>query len=350
MAVLSTIVGHRRLLALLSRAIAHGTLPPSLLLAGPAGVGKRRTATAIAQTLNCLSPVISAPLFDMDDGGESLPIERDACGTCASCRRIERGVHPDVIALMPGDTGTIRIAQVREAIDQAGYRPFEGRRRVIVVDDAAAMVHEAQSALLKTLEEPPPASIFLLVSSMPDSLLPTVRSRCPRLRFGTLSAGEVAAALIRDHGYSEAEAFAAAADADGSIGLALAARSTDVAEAREAAQHLLEQAARGSDPARRLDVARELTSGKGTPAAERDRLAACLRAAASLLRDLGLLAEGADERALANADARAQLASLSKAYDSRRSSKAYAAVDEALLALERNASPKIVANWLVLHL
>jgi DNA polymerase-3 subunit delta' len=348
--VLSTIVGHRRLLALLSRAIAHGTLPPSLLLAGPAGVGKRRTATAIAQTLNCLSPVVSAPLFEMDGDDEALPIERDACGTCASCRRIERGVHPDVIVLEPGDTGAIKIAQVREAIDQSGYRPFEGRRRVIIIDDAAAMVHEAQSALLKTLEEPPSASIFLLVSAMPDSLLPTVRSRCPRLRFGALPAGEVAAALMRDHGYSEAEAFAAAADADGSIGLALAARSADVAEARESAQRLLEEAARLGDPSRRLDVARELTSGKGTPAAERDRLAACLRAAASLLRDLGLIAEGADERVLANADVRAHLAALSQVYDSKRSSKAYAAVDEALLALERNASPKIVANWLVLQL
>ena len=119
-----TIVGHRRLVSLLSRACARDTLPPSLLLAGPAGVGKRRTAGAIAAALNCLQP-LSTP-----------ELERDACGECTACRRIGRGVHPDVIALEPGDTGSIRIEQIRDVIDRAGFRPFEGRRRVVIVDRA----------------------------------------------------------------------------------------------------------------------------------------------------------------------------------------------------------------------
>src|SRR6185436_2420412 len=113
-------------------------------------------------------------------------------------------------------------------IDRAGYRPFEGRRRVVIVDEADAMVAQAQNALLKTLEEPPSASIFLLVSSMPDALLPTVRSRCPKLRFGTLSPTEVAQVLVRDHGYAEADARAAAVDAAGSVGRALSAESADL--------------------------------------------------------------------------------------------------------------------------
>src|SRR5687768_17756858 len=62
-------------------------------------------------------------------------IERDACGKCASCKRIARGVHPDVIIVEPGDTGTIKIEQVRDIVDRAGYRPFEGRRRVVVIED-----------------------------------------------------------------------------------------------------------------------------------------------------------------------------------------------------------------------
>src|SRR5204863_1502376 len=102
----------------------------------------------------------------------------DACGECASCRRIARGVHQDVLTIEPGDTGTIKIEQVRDVIDRAGYRPFEGRRRVVIVDEADAMVAPAQNALLKTLEEPPSASVFILISSTPDALLPTVRSRC----------------------------------------------------------------------------------------------------------------------------------------------------------------------------
>jgi DNA polymerase-3 subunit delta' len=208
----------------------------------------------------------------------------------------------------------------------------------------------AQSAMLKTLEEPPSASIFILVSSMPDALLPTVLSRCPRLRFGPLSPGEVAEALMRDHEYSEPEARAAAADADGSIGRALEHESADLTDARQAAQRLLEQTARLHDPARRIDVAKDLTGKKGTPAAERAQLASCLRALSSLLRDLGILAIRADPAALANADLQAELGRLSASYDSERSLRAFTAVDKALGALERNASPKIVADWLVLQL
>lgn len=334
------IVGHRRLVTLLSRAIAQGTLPPSLLFAGQRGVGKRRTAVAVAEAINCEMPV----------EGPALP--RDACGACASCRRIGRGVHPDVLTLEPGELGSIKIEKVRDVVVRAGYRPFEGRRRVVMIDDADAMTPDAQDALLKTLEEPPPSSVLILISAMPDALLPTVLSRCQRLRFGELSAAEVAEALMRDHEYEEADARAAAVDADGSIGRALSALSTDVTEARDMAHRLLEQAVRQADPGRRIDLAREVTPSTGgkTSGAERERLAACLRALASLLRDIGLAGAQGDAAVLANADLTPQLRALARSYDSDRTVRAYASVDEALVALERNVSPKIVADWLVLQL
>ena len=333
-----TIVGHRRLLSLLARAIARDSLPPVMLMAGPAGVGKRSTAVAVAQAINCLQPCSSSEF------------ERDACGNCASCRRIARGVHPDVILVEPGETGSIRIEQMRDVIDRSQYRPFEGRRRAVIVDEADAAGAEAQGALLKTLEEPPSASVFILVSSMPDALLATVRSRCPRLRFGVLTPAEIAQVLIRDHEYSEADARAAAADADGSIGRAIEAQSADLVEARESARRLLQETARSSDAARRISLARDLTGGKGTPAEERNQLAVCLRSLESLLRDIAIIATRADRRSLANADLEAQLERLAAAFDAERSLRAYAAVDRALGALERNASPKIVADWLLLQL
>lgn len=336
------VVGHRRLVTLLSRVIAQGTLPPSLLFAGHRGVGKRRAAVAVAETINCQTPV----------EGPALP--RDACGECASCRRIVRGVHPDVLIVEPGELGSIKIEQVRDVVDRAGYRPFEGRRRVVVIDEADAMMDAAQNALLKTLEEPPQASIFILVSAMPDALLPTVLSRCQRLRFGELSAAEVAEALMRDHEYEEADARAAAVDADGSIGRALSALATDVTEAREMAHRVLEQVARQNDAGRRIDIARTVTPSGGSrpPGVERDQLAACLRAMASLLRDIGLIDVQGGAAVLANADLAPQLRSLASAYDHDRTIRAYAAVDEALVALlpPRNASAKIVADWLVLQL
>jgi DNA polymerase-3 subunit delta' len=345
------IVGHKRLISLLSRAIARQTLPPSLLFAGPAGVGKRRIALAVAEAVNCLKPQTGSGLISDRGEGEMSPDPIDACGECASCKRIARGVHLDVIVIEPGDTGSIKIEQVRDAIDRADYRPFEGKRRVVVIDHADALVPQAQNALLKTLEEPPSASIFILVSSMPDALLPTVLSRCPRLRFGPLSAADVAGALVANHGYSDGDARAAASDADGSIGRALEMNSADLADAREDAGRLLDQAARVSDLSRRLDAVRDLTASKGGgPGAERDQLAACLRALASLLRDTSILALGGDRRMLGNADLEQPLTALARTFDARRSMAAYAAVDEALAALERNASPKVVADWLVLQL
>ena len=332
------VAGHQRMLALLSRAIARETLPPSVLFAGPHGIGKRRTAVAVAETLNCLDPR-RAGAFDID-----------ACGECASCRRIARGVHPDVIVLEPEDTGAIKIDQVRDVIDRANYRPFEGRRRAVIVDEADALMPAAQNALLKTLEEPPSASVFILVSSMPDVLLPTVRSRCRPLRFGEVAPAEVAGVLMRDHAYSEAEARAAAADAAGSIGRALAARSVDRTEARAVAQRLLHHAARVTDPTRRLSAAPDLTGKASDAATQRNHLAVCLRALASLLRDLGILSTRADARSLANPDLQADLGRVTDAFDSQRSMRAFNAIDGALAALERNASPKVVADWLVLQL
>jgi DNA polymerase-3 subunit delta' len=327
------IVGHRRLLSLLTRAISRGTLPPSLLLAGPRGIGKRLTATAIATTLNCLRP------------RPTNAFETDACGECPSCRRIARGVHPDVVVLEPEESGAIKIDQVRGVIDRANYRPFEGRRRAVIVDEADALVPQAQNALLKTLEEPPSASVFLLVSSMSDALLPTVRSRCRPLRMGELTSVEIAEVLIRDHQYSESDARVAAAEAGGSVGRALEARGVDIGEAREAAQRLLYQMSRVSDPARRLDAARDLVGKASGGSRERDHLAVRLRVLASLLRDLGLLAANAEATSLANTDLRTDLSRLRDVFDGDRTTRAFGAVDRARVALGRIAGADGVAGW-----
>src|SRR5204862_76981 len=163
---------------------------------------------ATAQALNCLAPIIGS-----DD------LEIDACGRCPACTRIARGVHPDVLVLEPGDTGSIKIEQVRDIVDRAAYRPFEGRRRVVII-------HEAD-ALLKALEEPPPSSVFFLLTSRPDTLLPTVQSRCPRLRFRPLDAHDIAAVLVARGTHTAAEAHAVAVSAGCSVGRALDASADE---------------------------------------------------------------------------------------------------------------------------
>jgi DNA polymerase-3 subunit delta' len=315
------IVGHRRLLGLLARAIERGSLPPSLLFAGPEGVGKRRAAIATAQALNCLNPVGAGSRAGQPVAPETAPVAFDACGECAACRRIARGMHPDVVLLEPGDTGTIKIEPVREAISQTAYRPFEGRRRVVIVDQADALGTDSQDALLKSLEEPPSSSVFILVSARADSLRPTVRSRCCRLRFSHVPGRETMTGEFR--------------------------------EARAVALQLLREAGGSADPARRLRSARELSGHqeeKRALAAVREELGMQLRALSSLVRDLGILATRADERALANGDLRGDLESLVRSYESERTLRAFTAVDRAMAALERNASAKVVADWLALQL
>jgi DNA polymerase-3 subunit delta' len=331
------VIGHRRLVDLVARSIERATLPPSLILAGPDGVGKRLVALSAAQALNCSA---------LADANQAVP---DACGTCASCKRIARGVHPDVLIVEPGDSGAIKIEQVRDVVDRAAYRPFEGRRRVVIIDHADALVVQAQNALLKTLEEPPPASVFILITSRPDALLPTVLSRCPRLRFRPLAEADVAAALIKQ-GRTEAEARATAAMADGSIGQALAASGTDLVAARNAALRTLAYAAGNPDARRRIDGAKELLAKTGAGATEREQLAVNLRAMASLLRDAELLVTRADSRALANPDVQPALERLMASFGGERGVRAFTTVDQALVALDRNAGVKLVADWLLVNL
>jgi DNA polymerase-3 subunit delta' len=330
------IIGHEHVLSLVSRAAIGGTLPPSLIFAGPSGVGKQMAAMALAQLVNCAAPV------------ESARSEWDACGECAASRRIARRVHADVLFLEPGETGSIRIEQIREAIERSAYRPFEGRRRVVIINDADAIVTEAQNALLKTLEEPTASSTFILVTSRPDTLLITVRSRCQRLRFGRLAPAQVANILMEKHNFTEADAHAAASLSDGSIGRALEERTVSFVEARQAALRLLQTAAATSAPAARMHGALSLP-GAGRGKADREALGVSLGALSSILRDLGVLSSNADVQALANADLKKPLEALRRSYDGDRVLSAFACVDRALDALQRNASPKIVADWLALQ-
>jgi DNA polymerase III delta' subunit len=306
----SDLARHRRIVDLLSRSISRDTLPPSLIFAGPTGAGKRATALALAQALNCLS---QSAVSSQQSSGD-LPI--DACGTCAACLRIARGVHPDVLVVEPGDNGSIKIDQVRDIIDRSAYRPFEGRRRVVIVDEADALVPPAQNALLKTLEEPPASSVFILVTSRPDMLLPTVRSRCIRLWF----AGGAAQELEPD--------------------------------ARQVAERVLVHVASGPEPAaRRIERAKDLLTNTGSGgASDREQLSSHLRAMASLLRDVEIVATQADARLVANSDAGSMLERLAPTFRGDRGVNAFHAIDRALAALDGNAGVKVVADWLVLQL
>lgn len=334
------VAGHKPILKLLASAVARDSVPQSLLFSGPEGVGKFTTAVALAQAVNCRKR-----------GGDG-----DACGACPSCNRIARQAFndeelpSDVEIVRPGDTGSIKIDQIRDALEHVTFRPFEGRKRVIIVDQIEAADGPPQDALLKRLEEPTSGSMFILTTSQPDALLPTVRSRCYQLRFAPLADADLVRVLVDEHQIAEREARALAAVCDGSIGRALAQSSGELADARDVAWQLLATAAQTQNPAQRLAVARTAAAAPSSRIKDRDALAARLEAAAAFIRDMQVLAPGGDRALLTNADMADDLARLARVYTHERGLAAFAAVDRALNALGRQANTKIVADWVALNL
>jgi DNA polymerase-3 subunit delta' len=153
--------------ARLQRQRDGGQLPHALLLAGPAGVGKRRFATALGAGLLCQAP---------RDGV--------ACGQCRTCGLLTAGTHPDWFWLAPEEKGkAIKIDMVRDLVGAMAQTAQQGGRKLVVLEPAEAMNRNAANALLKTLEEPSGDTTLLLISDSPARLLPTIRSRCQRLEF-----------------------------------------------------------------------------------------------------------------------------------------------------------------------
>jgi hypothetical protein len=181
-------------------------------------------------------------------------------------------------------------------------------------------------------------------------LLPTVRSRCSQIRFGRLNSGDVATVLERDHSYPRREALAVAAASDGSVARALNAKAEEFADARGDAEALLRSTRSRSDARTRVERAKGLIKGGSASAAvEREHLGLRLQALASIARDLGVIASGANRNLLANLDLQDELDSLSSFFSDERAIGLFAAVDRAQSALDRNVSPKVVADWLALQ-
>ncbi len=327
----SSVLGHRAVLDLLRETVRRGRVPQSLLFAGPDGVGKRTVALALAQAVNCPHRA---------DG--------DACGRCSTCDRIARGRHSDVTLVDPGGEASIKIRTLRERmLDVLGYRPFEAERRVYIIDQADALTDEAQDALLKTLEEPPPAAVLILVTAYADTLRPTVLSRCRRLRFGPLDEADVARVLVEHCQVDRARAGALAAASGGSVAQALAEKAGDLADDRQAALELLVAAARGRGAVvGRLQAATALVQ-HGSDRRDREALGMRFSLVSSLLRDLGVLASGA-ATPLANADLESDLRGLAASFDLARITASFGTLSEAQHSLDRNASPKIVADWVAM--
>lgn len=200
------ITGHDFQKNILLRAARDNMASHSYLFAGPDGVGKKLMAVGFAKLLNCIDPANA----------------RDKGCECHSCRKIERGIHPDVVLVEFTGVRNIKVDQVRDEIEEKLYlRPFEGRFKIVIVDEAERMNHSAQNAFLKTLEEPPRDSVIILLTSRPETLLATLRSRCQTVVFNPLPEGVVAGLLADRAGMLSEDAVLYSRISGGSIGRAL---------------------------------------------------------------------------------------------------------------------------------
>jgi DNA polymerase-3 subunit delta' len=193
---LSDVIGQEKAVAMLSGILRRQRVASSYLFCGESGIGKKAAAINFVKALNCLNTAVGN-----QESGEtknskkedshftphsSHPTSPDACDGCESCLKIEAGTHPDFLLVSPEER-QIRIEEIRAVDEALSFKPFEGRKKAVVVDDAEAMNISAANAFLKTLEEPPEDSVIILVSSKPDLLPATIRSRCSRINFVPLT-------------------------------------------------------------------------------------------------------------------------------------------------------------------
>lgn len=316
------IVGQEGAVTLLKLAIERDRLPHAMLFTGPKGVGRFLTAATVAKALNCL-------------GG----LTGDACDQCLPCRKIEKGLHPDVHLLTP-EGATIKIDQIRELIHETTLRPYEGRRKVFLVDQAETMTEQGQNALLKTLEEPPGAPVLILITPQAGALLPTVVSRCREVRFHPLPERLIATKL-REEGCDRSEAHWIASMAGGSLGRAQELRGQSLHEARELVVETFSQLT-GKTPSL-LDFAERL-------AKEKETLSLYLESLLAWCRDLVVLKVTDGGGLLVYRDKPVPLQEQGERLNRKQVLAMYQTVGQTLEGINRYANPRLSLEVMFLKL
>jgi DNA polymerase-3 subunit delta' len=334
------ILGQERAISSLTSALQRGQLHHAYLFGGPDGVGKELTARVLAMAANC----------ERADG--------DACGECGPCKRILGRNHPDVVLVLPeaeqiarGWAGRadfsggkasrdIKISQIRQLQERLSLKALEARRKMAIILDAEAMNPQAQNALLKTLEEPPEATTIILVSSAPNALLPTIRSRCLKLTFGPLPLEMVAERVASERKIDMATARLCAALAGGSLGGALALDPAALAKRQELLTRL--EALKPGQARGALRLAEDLGSDKTGAEALLDLVEAWYR-------DIAVLGSGASTEGLINRDL-AQLATeTARRLGPTEALRRIELCRAARTTLRFNASPRLQTEQLLLR-
>jgi DNA polymerase III subunit delta' len=332
------IIGQEVAKQILRRSFDENRLAQSYLFYGPSGVGKEMAAFQLAQALNCT--------------GEEAP-----CESCSQCLKTVTFNHPDLHYVFPvphpssesdkkklseeiaellaqkaekpylaldfDRPAAISIDDIRNLQAKLSLQPYQGRKKVVIIVSPEAMTTEAANAFLKTLEEPSPTTNFILVCDKPNALLPTILSRCQKIRFMRLDQESVIRALEERHGLPAQQAKLLASLSQGSLGRALEMMEMDVLEERQMAGDILMAGLekRYAEMMESIDLA---TAEKGRPQ-----------------RVLELMSAIALEALHSGPQAPKEILALARLLTEERLERITANMETARIALARNVTPRL---------
>jgi len=338
------IIGNNPIKEVLRRLLAQKRVPNALLFAGADGVGKKQFALELAKSFVCLNPKNS-----------------EACDVCPACQRADKFTFPksddrdafkQVIFSEHSDIGlvipynkNILVDAIRELETEANFRPFEAQARFFIIDDADKMNDAASNALLKTLEEPPAASHIFLISSRPDALLPTIRSRCQTLRFAPIVSGEIENYLSANKKLASEDAALLAKLSLGRLGNAQKADLEQFRARRAAMLKVLESILIKEDRSELLRAAEVMTDAKNKDAYESN-----LEILQTLIHDIWVLRNNADTKILVNADLAGDLKKYAERAESRRLAAWLSEIETLREQLVVNLNRKIATDALFMQM
>ncbi len=315
------IIGHQQQIKRLQAAIAHQRVAHAYLFDGPDGIGKKLVAQAFTRAFLCETA--------------------NGCGACSSCTKIMAGTHPDFYPLEP-DGSAIKIDQIRALQPQLALHSFAGRGKACLIDSAEQMTHEAANALLKTLEEPSAGTLIILISSQPERLLETIRSRCQRVHFTRLPRRDLAHHLEHTLTISTAEALVLAAVADGSFEKALGQQQDLYLKKRAGLIQSL-SALSPTSSIQTFELAQTLK-------AEKDLIAEILNIFEIFFRDLLLFQQGQTDDQLINQDLLPLIRQQSRQLSTSQLITKLGAVAQARSYLSRNVNLHLTLDHMLMQI
>jgi len=324
MRFLREIIGHEQIVTALTNAVAGERVAHAYLFTGPEGVGKETTALAFVRALMC-----------------SRPVRGDACGKCRECRQVESRNHPDLNLLQPSGA-SIKIDQIRSVLRLVSYKSYQGGRKVYLIRQAESMTAEAANCLLMTLEEPPEDTVFILLSSRPRALLPTVLSRCQQYYFKKIPVAGLVDNLVSRHGFTDKDARLYAALSDGSLGRALAYTAGTFQEDRKLVLELAEVLSKAG-LVEAMETAEKISVSK-------ERVLVVLEMLACWYRDLLVLREAGTGAVLFNRDRAEVLAGSAERFETGRLVAIIEGIEATRSKIEANANTRLAMEALFLQL